>query len=56
MNRVAVNPELMQWARQRAYLAVINGVVVNDTHRRLNVEEFRGFALCDDYAPLIFVN
>ena len=37
-------------------MAVINGVVGNDTHRRLSVEEFRGFALTDPYAPLIFVN
>ena len=37
-------------------MAVINGVVGNDTHRKLDVEEFRGFSLCDAYAPLIFVN
>lgn len=37
-------------------MAVINGVVGNNTHRKLNVEEFRGFALSDDYASLIFVN
>lgn len=37
-------------------MAVINGVVANNTRRTLNVEEFRGFSLCDHYAPLIFVN
>ena len=37
-------------------MAVINGVVGNNTHRKLKVEEFRGFALTDRYAPLIFVN
>ncbi len=37
-------------------MAVINGVVGNNTHRKLNVEEFRGFSLCDDYTPLIFIN
>jgi len=37
-------------------MAVINGVVGNNTRRVLDVEEFRGFALCDEYASLIFVN
>jgi Zn-dependent peptidase ImmA (M78 family)/transcriptional regulator with XRE-family HTH domain len=41
---------------QLSIMAVINGIVGNNTHRKLNVEEFRGFALSDEYAPLIFIN
>ncbi len=37
-------------------MVVFNGVVGNDTSRKLNPDEFQGFALVDDYAPLIFVN
>ena len=37
-------------------MAVVNGVVGNNTHRKLDVKEFRGFALTDRHAPLIFVN
>ena len=48
--------ELRLLIEQLGVMAVINGVVGNNTHRRLSVDEFRGFALTDPYAPLIFVN
>lgn len=48
--------ELRRMIEQLGVMAVINSVVGNNTHRRLSVEEFRGFALTDPYAPLIFVN
>ena len=37
-------------------MIVFNGIVGNNTHRKLEVSEFRGFVLCDEYAPLIFIN
>jgi Zn-dependent peptidase ImmA (M78 family) len=37
-------------------IVVASGIVGNNTSRKLNVEEFRGFVLYDDIAPLIFVN
>lgn len=43
-------------AEAAGVLVVINGVVGNDTHRKLEPDEFRGFVLADDYAPLVFIN
>ena len=37
-------------------LVLQSGIVANNTRRKLSVSEFRGFALADDFAPLIFIN
>jgi len=37
-------------------LVMRNSVVGSNNRRKLSVDEFRGFALSDDYAPLIFIN
>jgi Zn-dependent peptidase ImmA (M78 family) len=37
-------------------LVMRSGLVGNDTRRKLNANEFQGFSITDDYAPLIFIN
>lgn len=37
-------------------IVMMNGVVRNNTHRVLSIDEFRAFTLIDAYAPLVFIN
>lgn len=37
-------------------LVMCNGVVHNNNYRHLDPQEFRGFAMADDFAPLVFIN
>jgi Zn-dependent peptidase ImmA (M78 family) len=37
-------------------IVMMSGIVENNTHRALSINEFRAFALVDKYAPLIFIN
>lgn len=37
-------------------LVVVNGIFGNNVYQKLDPEEFRGFVLCDAYAPLVFLN
>lgn len=37
-------------------IVMMSGIVGNNTHRPLVIDEFRAFAIVDNYAPLIFIN
>jgi len=47
---------LREAIEEAGILVVANGVVGNNSRRKLDPAEFRGFVLVDDYAPLVFVN
>jgi len=43
-------------ADRAGLLVMCSGVVMNNNYRKLDPEEFRGFAMSDELAPLVFVN
>ena len=47
---------LVQRIEALGVMVMISGIVGNQNRRSLSVDEFRGFALTDPVAPLIFVN
>lgn len=48
--------QLVEGSEQAGVLVMVSGVVGNNNHRKLDPEEFRGFSLVDDFAPVVFVN
>nr|WP_180319380.1 ImmA/IrrE family metallo-endopeptidase [Delftia acidovorans] len=48
--------ELVGKVEAAGILVFKNGVVMNNPHRPLDVDEFRGFALVDRVAPVVFIN
>jgi len=48
--------ELVEAAERVGILVMRSGVVGNNTHRKLDVSEFRGFAICEPLAPVVFIN
>lgn len=43
-------------AESAGILVLRSGILGNNTHRKLDVEELRGLAVADEMAPLVFIN
>lgn len=54
-NRLAFN-YLREKLESNGITVMQNGVVGSNNYRKLNIDEFRGFLLYDDIAPIIFIN
>jgi Zn-dependent peptidase ImmA (M78 family)/transcriptional regulator with XRE-family HTH domain len=48
--------QLMSKVEGTGILVMTSSIVGSNSHRKLSVEEFRGFALADKLAPLVFLN
>ncbi|MEH2510152.1 Zn-dependent peptidase ImmA (M78 family)/DNA-binding XRE family transcriptional regulator [Nitrobacteraceae bacterium AZCC 1564] len=47
---------LIDHAESRGIWMMRSGIVGSNTHRPLSVRQFRGFAIADSFAPLVFIN
>lgn len=48
--------QLVGKAEEAGVLVMASSIVGSNSHRKLDVDEFRGFALADTHAPLVFIN
>lgn len=48
--------QLIARAEDAGVLVMASSIVGSNAHRQLEVEEFRGFVLADDTAPVVFIN
>ena len=48
--------QFIEQADNSGVLVMVNGVVGTNNHRKLDPDEFRGFALSNGLAPLVFIN
>lgn len=55
-NWQAYRRALISKVEEIGVLIMVSGIVKSNTQRKLNLLEFRGFSIPDDYAPLVFIN